>query len=312
MTPAARGHRADDDLVRLYLHDIGRHPLLTREDEIRLGQAMEAGSMARIVLANGARLPPACRRMLARDVQYGGEAERTLVQSNLRLVVHVAKRYHPSALPFLDLVQEGNLGLLRAVERFDWHRGFRFSTGATWSIHQAISRGLDNSGRTIRLPVHVAQFVATVRVTEMQLAARQGHFPTPAEIATELGITEGRVEDALRVRVPPRSLSEPLGEDGTGELGDLVVDRRASSPVDAVVDEFRTTAVADLLVQLNPREREVIRLRFGLDRDAPMTLAEIGRHFNLTRERIRQIEADALAKLRRPSNATAVRDLLAS
>lgn len=289
-----------------------QYPLLTREDEVRLDQAIEARTVAKCVLASGERCSPERRRALQRDVQCGDEAEQTFVQSNLRLVVHIAKRYHPSDLPLTDLIQEGNLGLMLAVEKYDWRRGLRFSTGATWWIRQAISRGLANSARTIRLPVHVGELVTAVHTAEAQLMARLGRFPTRADIAAELGLTEEKVEAVFRIHARPRSLSEPLREDGAGELGDIVEDQLVPSPIDTVIKGFRATAVTGLLAQLNEHEREILRLRFGLDRGEPRTLDEIGRQFNLTRERIRQIEAGAIAKLRHPASGPAVRDLLSS
>jgi RNA polymerase sigma factor (sigma-70 family) len=306
-----RAERDDEDLVRLYLHDIGQYPLLTKDDEARLAQAIELRVEARKEL-NGARvaLSPTRRRALKRDIQRGDEAERTFVQSNLRLVVHIAKKYQASGLPLLDLIQEGNLGLIHAVEKFDWRKGFKFSTYATWWIRQAVSRGVANTARTIRLPVHAADLVTAVHAAQTQLHAKLGRPAKTDELAIELGLTSDKVEEILRIRSQPLSLSEPLRDDGDAELGDIVEDRLAESPFEAAAVTLLPYEVKRLLAQLNEREREIVWLRFGLDRGEPRTLEEVGEHFNLTRERIRQIEARAMSKLRHPSNETAARELL--
>jgi RNA polymerase sigma factor (sigma-70 family) len=309
MRASAGVERGDEDLVRLYLHDIGRYPLLNKDDEARLAQAIELRAEARVALEDEAGLTPARRRSLKRDVARGDDAERTFVQSNLRLVVHIAKKYQASGLPLLDLIQEGNLGLIHAVEKFDWRKGFKFSTYATWWIRQAVSRGIANSARTIRLPIHAAELVTAVHAAQTQIQSKTGRPATIAELAAELGLTEEKVDEVLRIRAQPLSLSEPLREDGDAELGDIVEDRFATSPFDAAVIALLPYEVSRLLAPLDEREREVLRLRFGLDRGEPRTLEEVGTHFNLTRERIRQIEARAMSKLRHPSNEADMRAL---
>jgi RNA polymerase sigma factor (sigma-70 family) len=307
----ARAERDEEDLVHLYLHDIGKYPLLTKDDEARLARAIEARAQARQDLeADSGLLTCAQRRALRRDITCGDDAERTFVQSNLRLVVHIAKKYQASGLPLLDLIQEGNLGLIHAVEKFDWRKGFKFSTYATWWIRQAVARGIASSARTIRLPIHVADLVTALQGAQSQLHVRLGRPATREELATELGLSVERIEEILRIRAQPLSLSEPLRDDGDAELGDLVEDRLAPSPFEAASVALLSDEVTRLLTLLDEREREILRLRFGLDRGAPRTLEEVGEHFSLTRERIRQIEARAMSKLRHPSNESDMRQTL--
>jgi len=307
----ARVERDEEDLVRLYLTDIGRYPLLTKDDEARLAQAIEVGNAARLRLeADGDALDGPERRQLTRDVKHGDDAERTFVQSNLRLVVSIAKKYQASGLPLLDLIQEGNLGLMHAVEKFDWRKGFKFSTYATWWIRQAITRGIANTGRTIRLPVHAGDTLARLQKARTRLEGQFGRPATISELAAEADLTEEKILEALRFAAEPLSLSDPLREDGDAELGDVVEDRTAESPFDVVASALLPGEVGRLLDPLDPREREILRLRYGLDRGEPRTLEEVGEHFNLTRERIRQIEARAMSKLRHPSGETGARDLL--
>jgi RNA polymerase sigma factor (sigma-70 family) len=307
-----RVERDDEDLVRLYLTDIGQYELLTKDDEARLARSIEAGVAAARELDRGGRgLPAARRRELRRAVRAGDAARRDFVQANLRLVVSIAKKYQASGLPLLDLVQEGNLGLIHAVEKFDWRKGFKFSTYATWWIRQAITRGIANTGRTIRLPVHAGDTLARVQKTRSGLELRLGRRATLAEVALEADLPEDKVSEALRFAAEPLSLSEPLREDGDAELGDMVEDRTAASPFDAVADALLSDEIARLLAPLDEREREILKLRFGLDRGEPRTLEEVGEHFELTRERIRQIEARAMSKLRHPSSDVGARDLLA-
>ncbi len=306
-----RTERDEEDLVRLYLIDIGQYPLLTKDDEVRLAQAIEAGQQAAQDLAGGPKeITAARRRELRRAVACGGQAERTFVQSNLRLVVSIAKKYQASGLPLLDLIQEGNLGLMHAVEKFDWRKGFKFSTYATWWIRQAITRGIANTGRTIRLPVHAGDTLARVQKAQSRLELKYGRPATLAELAAEVELPEDKLVEALQFRSEPLSLSEPLREDGDAELGDVVEDRGADSPFDVTVTSLLPDEIGRLLSPLDDREREILRLRFGLDRGEPRTLEEVGEHFKLTRERIRQIEARAMSKLRHPSSDTGARDLL--
>jgi RNA polymerase sigma factor (sigma-70 family) len=306
-----RVERDEEDLVRLYLTDIGQYPLLTKDDEVRLAQAIEAGAAARTEIDAAASLTPARKRELRRQVKGGEDAERTFVQSNLRLVVSIAKKYQASGLPLLDLVQEGNLGLIHAVEKFDWRKGFKFSTYATWWIRQAITRGIANTGRTIRLPVHAGDTLARLQKARARLELKLGRPATLAELSAEVEMPEDKVTEALRFAAEPLSLSEPLREDGDAELGDVVEDRSAESPFEVAATALLPEEIARLLSPLDEREREILKLRFGLDRGEPRTLEEVGEHFNLTRERIRQIEARAMSKLRHPSSDTGARDLLA-
>ena len=307
-----RVERDEEDLVRLYLSDIGQYSLLTKDDEVRLAQAIEAGVAARTELEREERsLSPARRRELRRVARLGERAERTFVQSNLRLVVSIAKKYQASGLPLLDLVQEGNLGLMHAVEKFDWRKGFKFSTYATWWIRQAITRGIANTGRTIRLPVHAGDTLARLQKARARLELKLGRPATNEELSAEVEMTEDKVSEALRFAAEPLSLSEPLREDGDAELGDMVEDRSAESPFEMAATAMLSDEISRLLSPLDEREREILRLRFGLDRGEPRTLEEVGEHFNLTRERIRQIEARAMSKLRHPSSDTGGRDLLA-
>jgi RNA polymerase sigma factor (sigma-70 family) len=312
-----RPEREDEDLVRLYLAEIGRHELLTKADEARLGLLVEEGLAARAALEaasqKGAeKLTPARRRQLRTAVADSDVATTTFVNANLRLVVSIAKKYQWSGLPLLDLVQEGNLGLIHAVEKFDHRKGFKFSTYATWWIRQAITRGIANSGRTIRLPVHAGDQVSLLRKTRMMLETQLGHTPTNAELTEALGWKEGQVEEVKRFSREPTSLSMPLSEDSDEEFGDMVADSSAIDPADAAVDSLLPQEIARLLSALDDRERQILRLRFGLDQGEPRTLEEVGEHFNLTRERIRQIEARAMSKLRHPSaDGDVARGLLA-
>ena len=302
----------DEDLVRLYLSDVGRHRLLTKEDEARLAQAAEEGREARAELDAGGKLSPARARELRRLAQTGDAAVEAFVNGNLRLVVSIAKRYQASDLPLLDLVQEGNLGLIHAVEKFDWRKGFKFSTYATWWIRQAITRGIANGARTIRLPVHASDLLNQVTKARARLEAQLGRRPSVTELAADLDVGVERIVEILRHAMTPASLSEPLRHDSDAELGDLVEDLGAVSPSDAATASLLPGLVKAMLADLDAREREIIELRFGLDRGEPRTLEEVGAHFGLTRERIRQIEARAMSKLRHPTVDQDVRALLTS
>ncbi|CAB4603941.1 unannotated protein [freshwater metagenome] len=303
--------RDEEDLVRLYLTDIGQYTLLTKDDEVRLAKAIEAGKEAAAEMEKAKTLTATKRRELRKALREGEVAERAFVQSNLRLVVSIAKKYQASGLPLLDLIQEGNLGLMHAVEKFDWRKGFKFSTYATWWIRQAITRGIANTGRTIRLPVHAGDTLARLQKARSRLELKFGRPATLAELAKEVEMPEDKVTEALRFAAEPLSLSEPLREDGDAELGDVVEDRSAESPFETAATALLPEEIQRLLAPLDIREREILRLRFGLDGAGEgRTLEEVGEHFNLTRERIRQIEARAMSKLRHPSSDTGARDLL--
>jgi RNA polymerase sigma factor (sigma-70 family) len=297
-------------LVRLYLNDVGKHDLLSKDDEVRLAQSVEAGREARSELSRSGAIAPSRQRELRRLVRDGDVAAETFVTANLRLVVSIAKRYQASELPLLDLVQEGNLGLIHAVEKFDWRKGFKFSTYATWWIRQAISRGIANGGRTVRLPVHAGDLLIRVTNARGRLEGQLGRRPSTAEVAADLGVAEIRVIEILRHLSTPASLSEPLRADGDAELGDIVEDHSAVSPFDAAAAALLSDEVAKMLIVLDERERRVLQLRFGLDRGQPQTLDEVGAQFNLTRERIRQIEARAMSKLRHPTLDVTAHELL--
>jgi RNA polymerase sigma factor (sigma-70 family) len=308
-TPKRRVERDDEDLVRLYLTDVGRHELLSKDDEARLAQQIEEASRAKGALAERG-ISPKERRTLHRTVRRGAQAHDVFVLANLRLVVSIAKKYQVSGLPLLDLIQDGNLGLIHAVEKFDWRKGFKFSTYATWWIRQAIARGIANTARTIRLPVHANDRLALLQRMRADLEARLGRPATRAELSDALDIPEDKVVDVMLFAVGPLSLSEPLGEDSAAELGDLVEDHSQLSPCDAAMLALLPAEVTTLLSDLDERERLIISLRYGLDRGEPRTLAEVGEQLHLTRERIRQIEAKAMSKLRHPANPNFARSLL--
>ena len=302
----------DADLVKLYLNDIGRYPLLTKGDEVRLAQAIEAGRDATAVFASGATLTPAKKRDLRSIERRAADARQTFVLSNLRLVVSIAKKYQVSGMPLVDLAQEGNLGLIHAVEKFDWRKGFKFSTYATWWIRQAISRGISNTGRTIRLPVHAGDKLTALQHAQAVLESKLERSPTLAELGAELDLPLEKLVEVMGYRTDTLSLSQRLAHDGDAELADVVEDRSAASPFDKAALSLLPDEITRLLAPLTAREGEILRLRFGLDRGEPRTLEEVGECFNLTRERIRQIEARAMAKLRHPSSNIGASDLLIS
>jgi RNA polymerase primary sigma factor len=306
-----RGDAApSEDLVRQYLEDVGRYSLLTAAEEVSLAQVYEAGQQAAGELESGKDLTPARRAELMDEVELGKAAKRRFIESNLRLVVSIAKRYPTAGLSMLDLVQEGNLGLIRAVEKFDHRRGFKFSTYATWWIRQAITRAIADKARTIRIPVHMVESLYRIRRVQSEFLEEHGREPTPDEIAEVSGLHEGRVREALRVAPDPVSLHEPVGEEGE-ELGSFIEDAGVQDPVDATMDGLRQEELWRTFMGLDRREREVLALRFGLLTGEPLTLEDVGRHFGLTRERIRQIESRALSKLRHPAMAGALRNLVA-
>ena len=294
-----RGARGPDDLVGRYLADIGQYPLLTAAEEIELAQQIEDGKEAELRLAEEIDLKPAVRAALRRQVRQAAAAKQRFIQSNLRLVVSIAKRYQSTGLPLLDLIQEGNLGLIRAVEKFDHRKGFKFSTYATWWIRQAIGRGIADKGRTIRLPSHVVDTLSTLSKASGTLLKELGREPTAEELSELTGMPVDRVQTAMQATADVISLSAGIGEDAT-EFGDLLPDETAEVPFDVAAANLEKAELRTLLRTLSDREREVLELRFGLVGERPLTLDEVGRHFALTRERIRQIEAKALTKLRHP------------
>jgi RNA polymerase sigma factor (sigma-70 family) len=305
-----RLERDDSDIVKLYLQGIGQYALLTKVEEIRLAKIIDAGREASSIEASAQAFTTAKKRQLRRTVVEGEEAHRAFIQANLRLVVSIAKRYQASGVPLLDLVQEGNLGLIHAVGKFDWNKGFKFSTYATWWIRQAISRGIANTGRTIRLPAHAGDLLARIHWARTAFELKLGRVPTLDELAAETDMSREKLVEALGWRSEPLSLSEPLGDERDSNFGDLIPDANATSPFDHAADSLLAGEINRLLAPLDEREAAIIRLRFGLDHGAPRTLEEIGNQFHLTRERIRQIEAKAMSKLRHPCVTTGAHDLL--
>jgi len=299
------------DAVGIYLEEVAAHELLTADDEVRLARDIEMGRRAAARLEiEAADLPAAERQLLARQVRSGDNAKAEFIRSNLRLVISIAKRYTGRGLDLLDLIQEGNLGLIRAVEKFDWRKGFKFSTYATWWIRQAITRGLGNSGRTIRLPVHMVDVVRTVQETEAALNDAYRRRPTVTEIAQTSGLDEDKITIALTTPDDCISLDRPVGEDGDANLGDFVEDAQAVDPFLVVAEGARREQLEKALAMLDERERLVIKLRYGLKGETPRTLSDVGTSLGITRERVRQIETRALGKLRHPAAAYDLESLL--
>ncbi|TDD82439.1 RNA polymerase sigma factor RpoD [Actinomadura darangshiensis] len=304
------GKRAPtSDLVRIYLREIGRVPLLTAEDEVELAKSIEAGlfaeeKMARTaVLARGELID---LELLSRE---GMRAKQRLIEANLRLVVSIAKRYVGRGMLFLDLIQEGNLGLIRAVEKFDYTKGFKFSTYATWWIRQAITRAIADQARTIRIPVHMVETINKLVRVQRQMHQDLGREPSPEEIGLEMGLSPVRVVEIQRIAQEPVSLQSPIGEEDS-DLGDFIEDADAVVPIEAAAFILLQDQLEDILGTLSEREQRIIQLRFGLTDGHPRTLEEVGREFGVTRERIRQIESKTLAKLRHPSRAQMLREYL--
>ena len=281
-TAAAEGISIDDP-VRMYLKEIGKVPLLTANEEIEIAKRMATGDQ---------------------------EAKQQLAEANLRLVVSVAKRYVGRGMLFLDLIQEGNLGLIKAVEKFDYRKGYKFSTYATWWIRQAITRAIADQARTIRIPVHMVETINKLIRVNRQLLQEYGRDPRPDEIAAEMGISEDKVREIIKVAQEPVSLETPIGEEEDSHLGDFIPDDDAPAPAEVAAFTLLKEQLVEVLESLTPREEKVLRLRFGLDDGKARTLEEVGKEFNVTRERIRQIEAKALRKLRHPSRSKKLRDFL--
>ena len=272
-----------DDPVRMYLKEIGKVPLLTAEEEVEIAKRMSAGDI---------------------------DAKHQLAEANLRLVVSIAKRYVGRGMLFLDLIQEGNLGLIKAVEKFDYRKGYKFSTYATWWIRQAITRAIADQARTIRIPVHMVETINKLIRVNRQLVQEYGRDPRPDEIAKEMGISEDKVREILKIAQEPVSLETPIGEEDDSHLGDFIPDDDAPAPADAVASSLLKEQLGEVLATLTPREAKVLKLRYGLEDGKARTLEEVGREFNVTRERIRQIEAKALRKLRHPSRSKKLKDFL--
>jgi RNA polymerase primary sigma factor len=291
-------HPSDVDDLRLYLEAAGAEPLLTKEEEVELAMAIEHGKEAEERLARGRIRSETTKRKLRDDIRRAERARRRFILANLRLVVSIAKKYQGQGLPLLDLIQEGNIGLMRGVELFDWRRGFKFSTYATWWIRQAITRAIADRGRTIRIPVHVHERIRKVRMTRERLTQQTGKEPTPEELAREAGLPVEAL-DQLEVasRQEPRSLHEPVGEDT--ELGDLVAHLETESPVDAVEDSMLRDEIGMAVeATLEPLEQEVVTLRYGLGTGRPMSLREVAEHVDVSAETVRKVERNALMKLR--------------
>ncbi|QQS25244.1 MAG: RNA polymerase sigma factor RpoD [Actinomycetota bacterium] len=299
-----------NDTVRMYLREIGRVSLLTAEDERHLAQCIEEGHLAGASL--DAEPPPegADRRRLLREVQRGQEAKSELIQANLRLVVSIAKRYAGRGMLFLDLIQEGNLGLMRAVDKFDYTKGFKFSTYATWWIRQAITRAIADQARTIRIPVHMVEHMNRVLRVQRQLHQELEREPQLDELAEKCGMPPDRVREILRMAQDPLSLDSPVGEEDESALGEFIPDAAADAPVDVATRKMLVRAVEEALAELSEREQEVVRMRFGLEDGRARTLEEVGKEFGVTRERIRQIEAKTLAKLRHPQRSQKLKEFL--
>ena len=303
-----------DDPVRMYLKEIGKVDLLTSEQEVALAQAMVAGQEAKAQLeemeAEGMELPEEARKEMEKLIKAGERAKQSLAEANLRLVVSIAKRYVGRGMLFLDLIQEGNLGLIKAVEKFDYTKGYKFSTYATWWIRQAITRAIADQARTIRIPVHMVETINKVIRVSRQLLQELGHDPSPEEISEEMNMPVDKVREILKIAQEPVSLETPIGEEEDSHLGDFIPDEDASEPSEAASFTLLKEQLVEVLSTLTPREEKVLKLRFGIEDGRTRTLEEVGKEFNVTRERIRQIEAKALRKLRHPSRSKKLRDFL--
>lgn len=316
--PSAKGDRhgafdlngiAPDDVISLYLKESGRFPLLTHEEEVELAKQIKRGLEARYQLSRDGHDPQE-RKRLESLIEMGKEARQRLIEANIRLVVSVAKKYIGYGVPFLDLIQEGNMGLIRAVDKFDYRRGTRFSTYATWWIRQSIGRALSEQGRTIRIPIHMGDRIRKMYKTAQRMEQEQGRKPTPEEIAEEMGLEPSKVEWMMRASQHPLYLEKPVGENGDAEFGQLIEDEEIPAPSDVASQHSLAEKMEELLSTLTPRQARVLRLRFGLQNGYSYKLEEIAERFGLTRERIRQIEQEALSRLRHPRRSRKLRDYL--
>ncbi|MCL5961715.1 MAG: RNA polymerase sigma factor RpoD [Chloroflexi bacterium] len=289
-----------DDPVRMYLREIGITSLLSASEEVELAKAMERGKEAREILRTGSFDSPETRASLEREVCEGEAARHHLIQANLRLVVSIAKKYMGRGLSFLDLIQEGNIGLMKAAEKFDYSRGYKFSTYATWWIRQAITRAISDQARTIRLPVHVGETINRLKKASLRLQQDLERDPTTEDLAREMGMPAEKIRRVIEASKHPISLEAPVGQEGDSLLGDFIEDERIITPIDAASQQLLKEQISDVLQKLAPRERRIIQLRFGLEDGRYRTLEEVGHEFGITRERIRQIEAKVLRKLRHP------------
>ena len=308
---------AIDDPVRMYLKEIGKVDLLTPDEEVELAKKMQAGMEAKEKIKelderqrNGEQIDEKEYQALRKAIRGGENAKKRLSEANLRLVVSIAKRYVGRGMLFLDLIQEGNLGLLKAVEKFDCTKGFKFSTYATWWIRQAITRAIADQARTIRIPVHMVETINKVIRVSRQLLQELGHDPQPEEIAEEMNMPVERVREILKIAQEPVSLETPIGEEEDSHLGDFIPDDDALEPAEAASFTLLKEQLVEVLKTLTPREEKVLRLRFGIEDGRTRTLEDVGKEFNVTRERIRQIEAKALRKLRHPSRSKKLKDFL--
>ncbi len=308
------GDLSGGDTVRMYLKEIGRVDLLLPDDERRLAQAIEDGHTAAAqldaALLDGQALEAMAQRRMMRTVQAGQRAKSELIQANLRLVVSIAKRYSGRGMQFLDLIQEGNLGLMRAVDKFDHTKGFKFSTYATWWIRQAITRSIADQARTIRIPVHMVESMNRVLRTQRQMHQELEREPTLDELADRCGLPPDRIREILRISLDPLSLDSPVGEEDDSNLADFIEDLSVDAPADMATKRMLTQAVEEALGELSEREQEIVRKRFGLDDGQARTLEDVGKEFGVTRERIRQIEAKTLAKLRHPMRSQRLKEFL--
>jgi len=299
------------DPVRMYLREIGRTPLLTKQEEVELAQAIEKGvaAVARLKKATS-RMGAKTRNKLKEGARQGDIAREKLTKANLRLVVSIAKKYLGRGLSFLDLIQEGNIGLMRAVEKFEWQRGFKFSTYATWWIRQGITRAIADQARTIRIPVHMIETINKFNRIQRQLEQKLDREPTPAEIAKVMEIPTDKAREIVKISQKPTSLETPIGEEKDSRLKDFVADEEVSAPTDDTSKELLKQQLLEVLGTLSPREQKVLELRFGLRDGKPRTLEAVGKEFGVTRERIRQIEAKAIRKLKHPTRSRIIKDYL--